>query len=123
VLKKTVESTHPDEADDTDEPNNGTGPRDCRPTGARRLFEYPLNLTVSPQQTHPMGDTPFRRGAYQRAGDWVRRGVIDGHSTAADTRTNGSVRVGGSSGMNSTDTHLVARYAPSAASIWLPTLG
>jgi hypothetical protein len=57
-------------------------------------IEYPLNCTVTPQRARPMGDTPFRRGAYRRAGDWLRRGVIDGHWTATDTRTNGFVRLG-----------------------------
>jgi hypothetical protein len=35
------------------------------------------------------------RGAHQRVGDWLRRGVIDGHSTATDTRTNNIIRLGG----------------------------
>jgi hypothetical protein len=35
------------------------------------------------------------RGAHQRAGDRPRLGVIDGHSTATDTRTNNLVRLGG----------------------------
>jgi hypothetical protein len=35
------------------------------------------------------------RGAHQRVGDWLRRGAIDGHSTATDTRTDNLVRLGG----------------------------
>jgi hypothetical protein len=57
-------------------------------------IEYPLNCTVSPQQARPMGDTPFRRSVLQRAGDWLRRGAIDGHSTATETRANPFVRLG-----------------------------
>lgn len=45
------------------------------------------------------------RGAHHRVGDWLRRGVIDGHSTATDTSTDNIIRLGGQQ-------RELARYPP-----------